>query len=162
MQVHWLRLIVDEGHVMGKKQTKQATLATYLLAERKWGCTGTPTPGNTLNYSIVDQSWLMYFNGRPNINDLIGSLLDNELENLFGLMLFLNHQPYCDRKNWTSYIVRPLKQRQSGAPQRLEELLKETMVKNKQEDIDKEIALPKCHVAGIHQLHIFFYLGRLE
>jgi hypothetical protein len=45
MQVYWLRLIVDEGHVMGNKQSNQANLAANLLCERKWACTGTPTPG---------------------------------------------------------------------------------------------------------------------
>lgn len=45
MQVYWLRLIIDEGHVMGNKQSNQANLAANLLCERKWACTGTPTPG---------------------------------------------------------------------------------------------------------------------
>lgn len=40
MQVYWLRLIIDEGHVVGRKQTKQSQLATELLCDRKWGCTG--------------------------------------------------------------------------------------------------------------------------
>jgi SNF2 family DNA or RNA helicase len=48
MQVYWLRLIIDEGHVMGNKQSNQANLAANLLCERKWACTGTPTPGNHL------------------------------------------------------------------------------------------------------------------
>jgi len=54
MNVYWLRIIIDEGHVMGKKQSNQSNIATNLLCERRWACTGTPTPGNRLLFHRKD------------------------------------------------------------------------------------------------------------
>ncbi|PIA14019.1 hypothetical protein COEREDRAFT_10810 [Coemansia reversa NRRL 1564] len=43
LRVHWKRLIVDEGHIMTSRNTTRALMAAYLIAERRWICTGTPT-----------------------------------------------------------------------------------------------------------------------
>src|SRR3989338_509685 len=39
--IHWLRLIVDEGHIAGK-HSQQAQKLKRLAAERRWICSGTP------------------------------------------------------------------------------------------------------------------------
>ena len=47
-QVHWLRLILDEGHTLGAlTATNKMTCAANLRAERRWVMTGTPTPGGS-------------------------------------------------------------------------------------------------------------------
>ncbi|KAJ2471419.1 hypothetical protein GGI02_002286, partial [Coemansia sp. RSA 2322] len=43
LRVHWKRLIVDEGHIMSSRNTARSLMAAYLIAERRWVCTGTPT-----------------------------------------------------------------------------------------------------------------------
>ncbi|KAL7558179.1 hypothetical protein ACA910_016232 [Epithemia clementina (nom. ined.)] len=44
LKVHWLRLIVDEGHSMGRtQQNSSVKFASWISAERRWAMTGTPT-----------------------------------------------------------------------------------------------------------------------
>ncbi|KAJ1893889.1 hypothetical protein LPJ66_005503 [Kickxella alabastrina] len=43
LRVHWKRIIVDEGHIMSSRNTTRSLMAAYLIAERRWVCTGTPT-----------------------------------------------------------------------------------------------------------------------
>jgi len=76
--LRWLRIIVDEGtallcsggayvpvtcsptrslawsagHVIGRRATIQAHLANEISAERRWCCTGTPTPGSLLSNEV--------------------------------------------------------------------------------------------------------------
>lgn len=73
-----------------------------------------------------------------------------ELHNLFGLMKFLNHAPYCDRGVWSSYISKPFRTAETSteASQRLKEMLSQVMIKNREEDINHEISLPPCNVTS--------------
>ncbi|KAF9132843.1 hypothetical protein BGX30_012507, partial [Mortierella sp. GBA39] len=43
MQIRWKRIIVDEGHSMGMRMSDHALHAEKLHADRRWICTGTPT-----------------------------------------------------------------------------------------------------------------------
>lgn len=74
--------------------------------------------------------------------------METELEHLFGLLMFLGHEPFCNRRAWADYIVRPIRKGVAAAEQRLLDILSQVMIKNKQDDIDKEIALPECHTSG--------------
>jgi len=45
LQVHWQRVVLDEGHVMGaSSDTNRALMLSSIVAGAKWICTGTPTP----------------------------------------------------------------------------------------------------------------------
>jgi SNF2 family DNA or RNA helicase len=46
LQVHWLRIIIDEGHSLGASLglTNKLAMAVQLRAARRWVMTGTPTP----------------------------------------------------------------------------------------------------------------------
>ena len=46
MRVHWLRMILDEGHSLGSSLgiTNKLQMACCIKAERRWIMTGTPTP----------------------------------------------------------------------------------------------------------------------
>ena len=69
LKVHWLRLIVDEGHTMGKSSVNNSIqFASWISAQRRWSMTGTPTPQTASN---------------------------SGLKNLFGLMKFLKHDYFC-------------------------------------------------------------------
>ena len=49
LQVHWLRIIVDEGHSLGASLalTNKLAMAVELAAQRRWVMTGTPTPSTS-------------------------------------------------------------------------------------------------------------------
>eukprot|EP00557_Chaetoceros_sp_GSL56_P009171 CAMPEP_0176494518 /NCGR_PEP_ID=MMETSP0200_2-20121128/10149_1 /TAXON_ID=947934 /ORGANISM="Chaetoceros sp., Strain GSL56" /LENGTH=1522 /DNA_ID=CAMNT_0017892301 /DNA_START=84 /DNA_END=4652 /DNA_ORIENTATION=- len=66
LKINWLRLIVDEGHTMGKRgqPTNAIDFASWIFAERRWAMTGTPTPQS------IDK---------------------DGLGNLFGLLKYLKH-----------------------------------------------------------------------
>jgi hypothetical protein len=44
--VHWLRVLIDEGHSLGASLglTNKLAMAVQLSAARRWVMTGTPTP----------------------------------------------------------------------------------------------------------------------
>jgi SNF2 family DNA or RNA helicase len=82
LKVHWLRLVVDEGHSMGKngRPTNVIDFASWISAERRWAMTGTPTPQTI---------------------DKVG------LSNLFGLVKFLKHD-YFVVKHWGDKVCKIL------------------------------------------------------
>ncbi|KAL3914146.1 MAG: hypothetical protein SGILL_006216 [Bacillariaceae sp.] len=44
LKINWLRMIVDEGHSMGRgKDSSHISFASWVNAERRWAMTGTPT-----------------------------------------------------------------------------------------------------------------------
>jgi SNF2 family DNA or RNA helicase len=55
-QMRWLRLIIDEGHVMANRTSSQVHVANELSAERRWCCSGTPTPGSLLSEEACSPS----------------------------------------------------------------------------------------------------------
>jgi SNF2 family DNA or RNA helicase len=47
LKVHWLRMVVDEGHSMGNDKTNSTIqFAAWVNAQRRWAMTGTPTKQN--------------------------------------------------------------------------------------------------------------------
>ena len=53
-KIHWLRIILDEGHTVGSTQmTNRFQMVTALRAERRWVMTGTPAPSTTAAGAIT-------------------------------------------------------------------------------------------------------------
>ena len=84
VQVHWLRVILDEGHMLGASlsMTNKLQMACALTAERRWVMTGTPVPQGPQAATVA---------------------------HLQPLLAFLHHQPYglkrhawevCDVPSW--------------------------------------------------------------
>lgn len=49
LKVHWLRMVVDEGHSMGNDKTNSTIqFAAWVNAQRRWAMTGTPTKQNAV------------------------------------------------------------------------------------------------------------------
>src|SRR5690606_35793027 len=73
------------------------------------------------------------------------SVIDNELKSLYGLVLFLRQQPYCDINVWNEAIVKPIKENDPLGMKRLQELLQRIIVCHKKED--RDVQIPKCHTS---------------
>jgi SNF2-related domain/Helicase conserved C-terminal domain len=50
--VHFQRVIVDEGHIAGRT-SQQAAVVRSLKAERRWACSGTPTPDSAQAFDVL-------------------------------------------------------------------------------------------------------------
>ena len=120
LKVNWLRMVVDEGHSMGKGQDNSAIcFASWISAERRWAMTGTPTR------QTASQSGL---------------------SNILGLMRYLQHDFFSRRRDgetvWQNMIVRSWNQGCLSAFARLRSLLSLLMVRHTKMDIEE---LPPPH-----------------
>ncbi|KAJ2453404.1 hypothetical protein EV183_002261 [Coemansia sp. RSA 2336] len=153
--VHWKRLIVDEGHIMSSRNTARALMAAYLIADRRWICTGTPTHNlihatSTLAADAESRSCdepaldhprargRYRMDSRENSSDFfqLGTLVSK----------FLRMDPFVHSKSsWTSIMVQPYKRGEPNASRRLWALLQSIMVRNRPETISSEVQLPPLH-----------------
>lgn len=164
-QLHWLRIIVDEGHNFSS--TGQKTNAVHLLerlqVERRWVVSGTPSNGlygmevalasqeTTGETSITEEEKASkILSGRKSIE----KTLDEELKNLDKLRRivvdFLSIKPWSnsrlnDPANWGKYIKPVGKDGWRKMTPALRPLLQSVFVRHRAEDINKELTLPKLH-----------------
>ena len=62
LKVHWTRMVVDEGHSMGRgKQNNAILFASWIAATRRWSMTGTPTPQTSGRSGMSNLLCLMGF-----------------------------------------------------------------------------------------------------
>ncbi|KAF9345777.1 hypothetical protein BGX26_002744 [Mortierella sp. AD094] len=153
MQVHWKRVIVDEGHSLGVKLSDHTLLAEILHADRRWVCTGTPT----FNLANLTPSSSSSNNEAPASDK-------GDLDRLSTLMrVFLHIQPYYEQKTlFSTTLVKPLKEHHSistgscspsdewsleslSSVARLRHLMDRVMVRNKPEDVIKDVKLPPLY-----------------
>ncbi|CAL8471722.1 g11264 [Coccomyxa elongata] len=115
-QIHWLRIILDEGHTLGANLTitNKLLMAISLRAERRWVMTGTPTPNTPTSH----------------------------VAHLQPLLAFLGHDPYGTQRNmWLHAVERPFEAHQADGRSRLVDLLKQTTIRASKDDL---ITLTKC------------------
>ncbi|RLN94484.1 hypothetical protein BBJ28_00006214 [Nothophytophthora sp. Chile5] len=125
LTVHWVRVIVDEGHKLGgKTPTNLMQMARLLCAKRRWVMTGTPTP-NTLQSA--------------------------DLQFMHGLLVFLRNQPYGmpNGRAWTKAIAQPFEQNQVVSFYRLQSLLSRIMLRHTKESIRDILPEPTRHTVLI-------------
>ncbi|XP_071719707.1 F-box protein At3g54460 isoform X2 [Rutidosis leptorrhynchoides] len=116
MQVHWLRVVFDEGHTLGSSLnlTNKLQLSVSLTASSRWLLTGTPTP-NTPN---------------------------SQVSNLQPMLKFLREEAYgLDQKTWEKGIVRPFEAKMEEGRTRLLELLGRCMISARKKDLRM---IPPC------------------
>ena len=90
LRIHWLRVVLDEGHVLGATlgQTSRKERINALQAERRWIITGTPTP------DLAHQSTVSH---------------------LYPLIQFLKIMPFATvKKLWENFIRKPF---EAGLPE---------------------------------------------
>jgi len=112
LKVHWLRVIVDEGHVMGKNSTNMIQFASWLKGQRHWGMTGTPTQ------QIATSTGL---------------------RSLYFLINYLRHDFFSKRlgreKTWNSLINQGFKEGNVSCFFRLKHLISFLMVRHTKADL---------------------------
>ncbi|KAL0050649.1 hypothetical protein WJX82_004168 [Trebouxia sp. C0006] len=116
-QVHWLRVILDEGHMLGASLaiTNKLQMACALRADRRWVMSGTPTPSTPTSH----------------------------VAHLQPLLAFLQQQPYgTHRKTWEDAVQRPFEARQRAGRERLMALLSRIMIRAAKSDL---VTIPPCH-----------------
>lgn len=123
--VHWLRIVVDEGHKLGgRAPTQLMQMSRLLCAERRWVMTGTPSP-NTLQSA--------------------------DLQYIHGLLVFLRSQPYGrpDGHAWSKAIARPFQRNEVTGFYRLQHLLSRIMIRHTKESIRDFLPRPIRHTAVV-------------
>ena len=135
-QIHWLRIIIDEGHMLGSSLsiTNKLQMACALRADRRWIMTGTPTP-NSVSSGVA---------------------------NLQPLLAFLHCEPYGSQmKVWNEAILRPLEQKSIAGLFRLRNLLSRIMIRATKSEIKtlpqlktsvKKISFTKGHARSYNEL----------
>ena len=112
------RVIVDEGHVLGKNSNNMIQFASWLAAERHWAMTGTPTQ------QVASQ---------------------NGLRNLYFLANYLRHEFFNQRlgreKAWNELISHPWKVGNVASFFRLKHITSYLMVRHTKADL-MEIPAP--------------------
>ncbi|KAI9592486.1 SNF2 family N-terminal domain-containing protein [Syncephalis fuscata] len=128
LQVHWKRLIVDEGHVMSSTTSDRTLLAAKLTAERRWIATGTPTQNlaATVNRAEAERDDMKRLGG------LIGT--------------FLRQPPFSIHMNsWQKRVTKPFFDGELGAVDRVRRILYSLLIRNRPESISFDIQLPPLH-----------------
>ncbi|RWR95776.1 F-box-like protein [Cinnamomum micranthum f. kanehirae] len=116
MQVHWLRVMLDEGHTLGSSLslTNKLQMAVSLAASNRWLLTGTPTPNTPVS----------------------------QVANLHPMLKFLHEEAYGqNQKSWEAGILRPFEMQMEEGQLRLLQLLQRCMISARKEDLQM---IPPC------------------
>lgn len=116
MQVHWFRIILDEGHTLGSSLslTNKLQMTISLVASNRWILTGTPTP-NTPN---------------------------SQLTHLQPLLRFLHEEAYgLNQKSWDAGVLKPFEAEMEEGRSRLLHLLQKCMISARKADLQ---SIPPC------------------
>ncbi|EQC36346.1 hypothetical protein SDRG_06451 [Saprolegnia diclina VS20] len=122
LQVHWVRIIVDEGHKLGGVSiTNAIQMLCALSSDKRWIMTGTPT-------RHVAQT--------------------DGLRHLHGLLRFLRDRPYGanDDKPWLHAIAKPFERRDRVGYLRLRHLLNRIMLRHVKSDVQSIPDPVRTHV----------------
>lgn len=166
--LHFLRIIMDEGHEFSSSGQKNKTYWALqeLRVDRKWIVSGTPASGligvevgtatfETSDLEMGTQS--VTANSKVLLTRKKESALSQErkdLEKLGGIVAgFLQLKPWSnsndqDHASWRKYIMPYENGRRK--PRSLKTLLESLVVRHRIEDIEKDIQLPPLHNRVVH------------
>jgi len=115
-QIHWFRVILDEGHTLGSSLalTNKLQMAVALVASNRWILTGTPTPNTPTS----------------------------QVAHLHPMLKFLHDETYGENyQSWDSGIHRPFEAQMEEGRVRLVQLLQRTMISARKADLKN---IPPC------------------
>ncbi|KAK3025254.1 hypothetical protein RJ639_044496 [Escallonia herrerae] len=116
MQVHWFRVMFDEGHTLGSSLnlTNKLQISVSLTASNRWLLTGTPTPNTP----------------------------SSQLSHLQPMLKFLREEAYGEnQKSWEAGILRPFEAEMEEGRSRLLQLLHRCMISARKSDMQ---TIPPC------------------
>ncbi|KAM5470660.1 hypothetical protein MauCBS54593_003701 [Microsporum audouinii] len=161
--LHWLRIIVDEGHNFAGTGGKSSSvyMLDKLQVERRWVVSGTPSKGlYGIEISLAAEGSFDSASDEAKASDILNdrkspqNVLHEELkrvENLRSMVVdFLNLKPWAnsraaDPANWTKYMtpIGPGGKRIMSSS--LRSTLQSLVVRHRSEDVHRELPLPKLH-----------------
>ncbi|KAL6616710.1 hypothetical protein ACP70R_038980 [Stipagrostis hirtigluma subsp. patula] len=115
-QIHWFRVILDEGHTLGSSLalTNKLQMAVSLVASNRWILTGTPTPNTPTS----------------------------QVAHLHPMLKFLHDEVYGQNyQSWDSGIHKPFEAQMEEGRIRLLQLLQRTMISARKADLKN---IPPC------------------
>ncbi|XP_021774468.1 F-box protein At3g54460-like [Chenopodium quinoa] len=115
MQIHWMRIILDEGHTLGSiNLTNKMQMAVSLSASNRWILTGTPTPNTP----------------------------SGQISHIQPMLKFLHDEVYGEScKNWEAGILKPFEAQMEEGKLRLLQLLERCMISARKADLR---CIPPC------------------
>ncbi|KAF2760509.1 hypothetical protein EJ05DRAFT_287252 [Pseudovirgaria hyperparasitica] len=162
-EVHWLRIVVDEGHGFASPTSAAVRVANQLQAERRWVVSGTPAKGlvgveiddhyhENLDFSdhaTASERWKAVREARKGF---LSTPDETHGAQALGLLAsrFLKVQPFTgalkgdNAANWNDYIYRGTGKdaRLSGYSSCLSRTLERLIIKTRPEDVEKDLQLP--------------------
>jgi hypothetical protein len=158
LKLHWLRIIIDEGHNFSSASSNAVLVAKQIQAERRWVVSGTPAKDlvgvevdmsmletnednpSLLRESAIEQRMTFNLTDESKAVKALGSLASN----------YLMVQPWCASSvegglDWDEYVYRhehPHRKTYSGFSTCFERTLAGLVVKTRPEDVEKDIVLP--------------------
>ncbi|KAG0046421.1 hypothetical protein BGZ83_008416 [Gryganskiella cystojenkinii] len=166
-RVHWLRLIVDEGHSMASEKADFAILARDLRVNCRWICTGTPTP------NLAQLEATEWANVTTQDSDRLYGMLtsflqigpfDNDFKTVMtgvvehAKLSSLSSESEVDSPSGSSSSTSsvPWTLAALSSVARLRSLLDKIMIRNRHEVIEREVALPQLYERVVHlDLNLF-------
>ena len=170
--VHFLRLIVDEGHNFVSSNTSSATdYLKDLRFERKWIVSGTPSGGligtdvvlaaGTIEDSSAAEGQPVNHMQRRGKKDVALEQERKDIENLGNIVVnFLGAKPWAniksgdDSASWNRYMMPDAKGKRKAATLRF--TLESLVIRHQITDIEKDLVLPPLHSRVVYLEPCFF------
>ncbi|KAH6618618.1 P-loop containing nucleoside triphosphate hydrolase protein [Boeremia exigua] len=158
LKLHWLRIIIDEGHNFSSATSNAVLVAKQILVERRWVVSGTPAKDlvgvevdmstmdvndehpTLLRDSVIEQRKTFNITDESKAVKALGSLASN----------YLMVRPWCASSaeggiEWDEYVYRhehSHRKTYSSFSSCFQRALEGLVVKTRPEDVEKDIVLP--------------------
>ena len=95
-----------------------------------------------------------------------GTVISKGLDDLYGLLLFLQAQPYSERRYWDQFLSLPYQLHEPLARKKLHAITRRLMWRNTKESVQDELALPQLlshlHSVSFTPVEAYYYTRREE
>lgn len=158
LQLRWLRLVVDEGHEIGKSDSdpfamRVTKFISQIAAERRWVMSGTPTTGANSKLALAQLYRIFQFLRHPRIaagpsrkSASVEKLLQDGSGG--GLGATIKHEPdeFIGAQAWERAVVNPCLAQDKEAWMEVMQLLRNVLLRH------TKVLADVCH--GLYELNI--------